>query len=254
MLLRNWLIRDYELTLDTTAEMSGEELVNALCSRMTAAGFDFDKQKSILLDAPDNYCDTDFFEACINRVNKIENLQKQHQAAKQRHQAQCRNGGDKKRVRVPAAEFAIYRYAPTDDWPSTDESATLVDDMLKKIADKSYINPAADTLLDLRQSLGFYRPREDPGRLRRPVRWLGNLNVLHYWLCTLLGDHDPPALITTIKGGGKRWETAASIFADKKGNALTYNRIEHGELSDPKLCQFLDSTVPLRPRSVTAQR
>lgn len=38
------------------------------------------------------------------------------------------------------------------------------------------------SLRDLRQGFGYYRPGEDSGRLRRPVRWLGKQNALHYWI------------------------------------------------------------------------
>lgn len=248
MTLRDWLIQRYNLTLDTTGDISGEALVTALCRMLAAAGFDFDSQKSVLLEAPSIYCDTDFLEACINQVNRIERLQSERCAALERHLARCHNGGGKRRARIPAAEAAVYRFAPT--WPLTNESADIVEDMLTLMADAGYIEPSADALRDLRQGFGYYRPGEDSGRLRRPVRWLGKQNALHYWICALLGDHDTLPLITVTEGGAGRWVTAASIFLDRRGNAFTYDQLEHGNPSDSRQREWLDSTVPLRPISV----
>ena len=250
MTLRDWLIQRCNLTLDTAVGLSGEALVDALCSLLAAAGFNYDSQKGILLEATDIYCDTAFFEACINRVKLIEHLQDERREALQRHLARCQNGGARTRERIPAAETAVYRFAPA--WPLTDESADIVDDMLQRMADAVYIEPATDALRDLRQSFGYYRTGEDPGRLRRPVRWLGKQNALHYWLCGLLGDRDAPPLIAVTNGANDRWVTAASIFADRDGHAFTYNRLEHGNPADSRLREWLDSTLPLRPCSVPA--
>lgn len=245
MSLTEWLIHRHGVAFDATDNLTGEELVGTLCRALAAAGFDFDAQKSILLEAPDIYSDTAFLEACVERVKLIERLQDERRAALERHLARCQGGVSRRQPRPQASEVARHRFVPC--WPLTAESADIVDDMLGRMADAGYLEPTADALRDLRQGMGYYRAAEDPYRLRRPVRWLRSQNALHWWLCGLLGDRGGTPLIAVAEGGVGRWVTAASLFADRDGRAFTYAQLEHGHPSSADQRRWLDATLPLRP-------
>lgn len=244
IMLKEWLLQ-YGLKLDTPADMTGEGLVDALSRCLTAAHFDFDEQKNILLQAPDYYCDTAFFEACISKVKLIERLQDERRAVLERHLARCRNGVSARRVPVPASEVARLRFVAA--WPLKGEVFDIVDDMLLTMARAGYIESTPEALRDLRQGLGYYRPAEDTVRLRAPVRWLRKQNALHWWISGLLGKRNGSPLIREAEGGAGCWVTAASLFADADGHAYTYDQLEHGRPSSDTQRQWLDSTIPLHP-------
>lgn len=244
-MLGKWLLQQHGITLDTAVGMSGDEIVDSLCHALAAAGFNFDDQKSVLLEAPDVYCDADFLRACVERVKLIERLQDERREALMRHLSRCRNGVAGRHAQPPAAEVAIHRFVPC--WPLTDETFSIVDDMLWRMADAGYIETNADVLRHLRQGFGYYRPSEDPFAVRRPVRWLRGQNALHWWLCGLLGDRGANPLITVSEGGVGRWITAASIFADSNGHAYTNAQLEHGRPASDDQRRWLDSVIPLRP-------
>lgn len=245
MSLSEWLIQRHGLAFEATDTQTGEELVGALCRALAAAGFDFDAQKSVLLEAPDVYCDTAFLEACIDRVKLIERLQAERRAALERHLARCQSGVSRRQPRPQASDVARHRFVPC--WPLTAETVGIVDDMLGRLAGAGYLEATAETLRDLRQGFGYYRQAEDPYRLRRPVRWLRSQNALHWWLCGLLGDRGGSPLIAVAEGGVGRWVTAASLFADRNGRAFTYAQLEHGCPASADQRRWLDATIPLRP-------
>ena len=241
-MLRDWLIAQ-GLTFDFSDNMSGEELVNSLSRSLTAANFDFDEQRNILLQAPDHYFDAEFLDACIARAEYIGRLQNKRSALLERKLSECKNGVSRKRVRMPAAEVARLRF--TAARPLRDEVFDIVDDMLLKMVRNNYIEPSPDALLDLRQGFGYYRPNEDPVRLRAPVRWRSSKNALHWWISALMGARNNCPLMKVEEGGAGCWVTAASIFADAEGNAYTNEQLEHGRPTSQTLRDWLDSTVPL---------
>ena len=71
MKLREWLIGQYGVNLDTSGDMSGVDIVDTLCKCLCDAGFSFNDQISVLLQAPDYYCNDDFLGACVDRVKLI---------------------------------------------------------------------------------------------------------------------------------------------------------------------------------------
>lgn len=242
-MLRDWLIAQ-GLTFDFSDNMSGEELVNSLSRSLTAANFDFDEQRNILLQAPDHYRDAEFLDACIARADYIGRLQNKRRELIERHLSECKNGVSGKRVRMPAAEVARLRFAAA--WPLRDEVFDIVDDMILNMAKHGYLESTPSALVDLRQGFGYYRPDEDPVRLRAPVRWLRNQNALHWWISALMGARNKCPLIKVDEGGAGCWVTAASIFADCDGHAYTNEQLEHGRPSSQTQRDWLDSTVPLR--------
>lgn len=245
-MLIQWFIREYKVELPLAAGLRGAELAEAFADALGAAGFSFDEQQAILLEAPQHCIDLAFAEACTARVERIEALQRRRAEALQRFRVRCQDGVGRRGLRQPAAEVAVYRFVPL--WGATDEHADIVDDMLRRLAAEGYFLATGDALRDLRQGLGYYRRGEDTLRLRHPVRWLGGLNALHWWINLMFADRC--RLIGTATGRPKKWVTAASLFLDRDGHQVTYDRIEHGEVT-PAEQQRLRALVPLMPNSLT---
>ena len=240
MSLEKWLIERYDLHLEAPQGASGVPLADALCSALAAAGFDFDSQAALLLEASERHADIAFAEACLDRVERIEALQARRREALQRHQARCQAGVGRRQPKAPAPEVAVHRFVPL--WPASDQSADLVDDMLRRLASEGFILLEEWTLRDLRQGLGYYRRGEDPYRLRRPARWLAGMNALHFWVELMMDEEH--ALISVADGSAKKWVTAASLFTDRQGHAVTNGRIEHGEVESAALRRRIERCVP----------
>lgn len=247
MMLSQWLIERFGVDLGVDAAVGGESLADAFGASLGAAGFDLDSQVAALLECAGRGDDVDFAEACLLRAERIERLQQRRREALLRHRARCQSGVAEKPSYPPAAEVAALRFSPL--WDATDEHAAIVDDMLRRLVAEGYLQPDADALRDLRQGLGYYRRGEDPWRLRRPVRWLGGMNALH--LLVHLLTNGPHPLVGTAPGAPQKWVTAASLFTDSNGLALTNQRIHHGIVS-PAERRRIERCVP-RPPAVMSR-
>ena len=84
--------------------------------------------------------------------------------------------------------------------------------------------------------------REDPARLRRPVRWLRRQNALHYWVDLLTLGDDPLCGVADPTGG--KWVTAASLFSDAAGRAFSNQQLEHGIVASDTQRRWLENVVP----------
>ena len=242
IVLEQWLIERFGVSLDGSA-VGGPALADAFGDALGAAGFDYDAQVGALLECAARGDDMAFAEACLDRAERIERLQQRRREALLRHRARCQSRGGEKRTYPPADTVAPLRFSPL--WPATDEVADIVHDMLRRLVAEGYLPPDEAALRDLRQGLGYYRRGEDPWRLRRPVRWLGGMKALHFWIDLLAtGDHP---LIGIAPGAPPKWVTAASLFTDRQGRAVTNRRIEHGEVSSPGERQRIERTVPRPP-------
>ena len=251
-MLSKWLIEKYNVSLDTTGIESGGELVTALCKAMADTGRKFDKQKEILLEATDVYCETSFVEACLNRIEENEKLQKRLDKVRKGNDTRRKNDGIKQRGRQPAAEYARLRFAPA--WTLNDTSARIVHDMLKQMAAQNFFDPSPETLRSLRLGFGYPFAGEDQAIPRKTVRWLSNNNALHYWIFRLLDKRGSAPLIMEGEGGQGCWVIAANLFADHNGNAYYYEQLEHGRPASDNLRKTIDSLIPKPPSSVAILR
>ena len=243
MSLRQWLIKEYAIDLHVDDAVGGAALADALAHALERADLPLDEQRELLLAVPAHTGSLDLCEACMLRAERIEALQARRREALLRWQAQCQNGVAKKRSREPAADVALYRFRPL--WDETDESADIVDDMLRRMAAEGCLLLADGSLRDLRQGLGYCRRGEDPHRLRRPVRWLRGENVLHEWV-QLLTERDD-ALCGVVDSSKGKWITAASLLCHANGTAYKNTQIHHGEVK-PEVRRWLDSLVPHAPK------
>ncbi len=241
-MLKEWILKECGVDLSDVAA-DGVGLADAFAHALDAAGFSIDEQLPLILEATLQGGGTDFVEACLDRIERIETLQRRRAEALARFNAHCQNGGGRQRTAAPAADVAIHRFMAL--WPVTDEHADVVDDMLRRLADEGFLLLDDGALRDLRQGLGYYRRGEDTLRLRRPVRWLDGKNTLHYWVCQLTRRVDP--LCGCTGAVDRKWLIAASLFADRDGHAYRKEQIQHGEVSSPARRRWLDDVVPMRP-------
>ena len=245
MSLIDWLLGDHKKPFEPEENLSGEEVAASFFKTLTNRAIPFDDQIPIIFDAANSYPDIAFCQQCMDHIQKILNYQKQRNKLQHEYNAKCVSGGFRKSVRTPAVDTVHLRFAA--QWKPVDDFIPAIEDMLGEMAKSGYIESSREAITDLRQGFGYYRKDEDTCRPRSPVRWLRAQNALHYWMCLLLDKkHNPYPIIGVPPGNPGCWVTTAAIFSDRNGNAFTYDRLEHGRLTDTEQIKFLTRNVPRR--------
>ena len=238
------------IELEAVPDQDGCALAEAFYRALVEQGKDYAEQRHLLLVACDHVFDTDFGNACLDRVARIDAFRQRRAEVVDREVAKRYSGVPKNKDWAAGEAYANLRFAPART--VTEHLILAVEDMIGLLVQENYLEPHGDLLRDLRQGLGYYRPDEDPLRRRRTARWLKGQNALHVWVAAMLGGREP--LIRVADGAPGCWVTAASLFIDRQGRAFTYSRLEHGRLSNEKQEAWLRGIIPLSPSSLLALR
>lgn len=247
MSLIEWLQKSYGIDIDADGILEGEALAAALYRRLVAAGMDYGEQRHLLLQASDRCCDPCFGTACLDQVERINAFLARRATYDDRPVRNCHSGVTKNKQWAAGAEYAELRFVAARK--VDEDSVAAVEGMNRQLVAAGYIEAVDYVVRDLRQGLGYLLPGEDPVRRRRTVRWLRGLNALHFWVEAMLGGREP--LIRAAGGAQGCWKTAADLFLDKEGHALTNQRLEHGLLRNEEQRRQLLSLIPRTPK-VTA--
>jgi len=231
--------------VDAAPGTRGDALAEAFFRALVDAGKDYGEQRHLLLVAADHVFDLDFGTACLQRVERLDAFRKRREALVDREVAKRHSGVVKNKDWAVGEAYASLRFAAARE--VTAELVDAVEGMVGMLVEGGYVEPRADLVRDLRQGLGYYRPGEDPFRLRRTVRWLKGQNALHFWVAAMLGGREP--LIRVAEGDSGCWVTAANLFIDRQGRALTYSRLEHGVLRSEEQQKWLRSLIPYTPNT-----
>lgn len=245
MSLKEWLKADYGVDFHADPGMGGDAQAAALFRTLEAAGLDYGLQRAILLEAGDRHQVLSFGTACLDRVDAIDAYLARRAATAEKEVRRCHPRVSKNKDWAAGAEYADLRFAAART--VDEDSVAVVEEMVRRLAAEGYVELHPDVVRDLRQGLGYYRAGEDPVRRRHTVRWLRGLNALHFWIDALLGGREP--LIRVADGAPGCWVTAASLFVDVHGCALTNQRLEHGILRNDLQRQWLLSIIPRTPRA-----
>ena len=247
MLLTDWLKHDYGIDIDADGILEGEALASALYRRLVSAGMDYGEQRHLLLQASDRCCDPCFGTACLDQVERIDAFLARRATFDDRPVRNCHSGVTKNKLWAAGAEYAELRFVAARK--VDEDSVAAVEEMIRQLVAEGYLEAEEYVVRDLRQGLGYLLPSEDPVRRRRTVRWLRGLNALHFWVEAILSGREP--LVRAAGGAQGCWKTAASLFLDKEGHALTNQRIEHGLLRNEEQRRQLLSVIPLTPRALS---
>ena len=245
MYLIDWLKRDYDIELDVSCFQDGAALATELCRALVDTGRDYAEQRHILLQSTDRHPDLAFGTVCLDQIDRIDAFRRRRAGIDDKPVRKCHSGVSKNKQWNAGAEYADMRFVAVRE--VNGDSAAAVEEMIRRMVAEGCIEARDDVVRDLRQGLGFILPGEDPVRRRRTVRWLRGLNALHFWVEAMLNGREP--LIRPAGGAQGCWKTAASLFVDKDGRALTNQRLEHGILRNEEQRRWLLNVIPRTPRA-----
>ena len=245
-MLRQWLIDEYGVELDASAEaLGGADLAAAVQQALVRARLGFDRQRAVLRAAAERQADVVFGNACLDAVDAIAAFQRRladtpvpdSPSPSRRHSAVTARS-----ARPPAPPFAELRFLAAA--PDAPELADILDDFARRLVAQGYVENRPDIVRDLRQGLGYYRRGEDPLRLRRTIRWLRPQNQLSHLVRCLLDAQAP--ICRVPDGNAGRWQVTADIFADRAGRTFENRNFDHARLGDGPARRALEALVPVR--------
>lgn len=242
MSLDDWLIDEYGIRLGVPGDgVAGAALADALRRALVAAGRSYADQEAILRRAALAYADVDFGEACLALVDRIATLRLRLASLPAPPDAP-RSAPAARRLPAAGATHAALRFVAL--WPLESTTFDLVDDFVRRLAAAGYVAAQPALEADLRQGLGYYRPGEDPLRLRRTVRWLHRRQELRC-LVRLLTEGPAPLCAVPLGSHSGRWQVAASLFVDARGLAIKNSQLDSGD-PPPDRQAALRNLVPRR--------